>query len=84
MLLRHARARRQVQRHTAAKLQGQRMLGLVVPQETLVIAVEQGTGGDHFGVEQGVFRHQAQEEAAVAVSPIHHGCDGETAGERGG
>ncbi|MNT65252.1 hypothetical protein D3C72_2032200 [compost metagenome] len=84
MLLRHARTRGQVQRHTATELQRERVLGFVVPQETLVITVEQGTGGDHLGVEQGVFRQQAQEEAAVAVGPIHHRRDGETAGERGG
>ncbi|MNQ75195.1 hypothetical protein D3C85_899800 [compost metagenome] len=82
MLLRHARTRGQVQRHTATELQRERVLGFVVPQETLVITVEQGTGGDHFGVEQGVFRQQAQEEAAVAVCPIHHGRNRKPSGYR--
>lgn len=41
-------------------------------QETLGVVVQQGTGGDHFGVEQGVFGEQAQEEPAVAVGPVHH------------
>jgi hypothetical protein len=49
-----------------------------------VITVEQGTGGDHFGVEQRVFGKQAQEETAVTVGPVHHRSDGETTGERGG
>jgi hypothetical protein len=31
-----------------------------------------------------VLGEQAQEEPAVAVGPIHHGCDGEAAGEGGG
>ncbi|MNG12988.1 hypothetical protein D3C84_966350 [compost metagenome] len=57
------------------------MLGLVVTQETLVIAVEQGARGDHFGVEQRMPGEQAQEEAAVAVGPIHHRRHAEAAGE---
>jgi hypothetical protein len=32
------------------------MLGFVVTKETLVIAVEESAGGDHFCVEQGVLR----------------------------
>ncbi|MCY1436852.1 hypothetical protein D9M71_529900 [compost metagenome] len=72
-------ARGQVSRHAAAQLQGQRMLGLVMAQEPLGIAVQQGTGGDHFGVEQGVAGEQAQEEPAVAVGPVHHRRNAEPA-----
>jgi hypothetical protein len=35
------------------------MLGFVVTEETFVIAVEEGAGCDHFGVEQGVLRQEA-------------------------
>ncbi|MNC73338.1 hypothetical protein D3C75_1245190 [compost metagenome] len=56
MLLRHARAGSQVQWNTAAELQGERVFGFVVTQEAFVVAVEQRASGDHFGVEQGVFR----------------------------
>lgn len=45
-----------------------------------MIAVEQGAGGDHFGVQQGVAREQTQEVATVAVGPIHHGGNAEAAG----
>jgi hypothetical protein len=38
----------------------------------LHITVLQGTGGDHFGVEQGVLREQTVEEPTVSVGPIHH------------
>jgi hypothetical protein len=31
------------------------MFGFVMAQETLVITIEQSTGSDHFGVEEGVF-----------------------------
>jgi hypothetical protein len=41
----------------------------------LHITVLQCTGGDHFGVEQGVLCEQAMEEPAVSVGPIHHGGD---------
>lgn len=57
------------------------MLGFVVTQKALVIAVEDRPGGDHLGVEQGVLGEQAQEVATVSVGPIHHGGDGEAAGE---
>ena len=60
------------------------MLGFVVTQEAVVIAVEKRAGGDHFGVEEGVLGEQAQEKTAVTIGPIHHRCDGEAAGERGG
>lgn len=41
-------------RHAAAQLQGQGMLGLVMTQESLGVAMQQGAGGDHLGIEQGV------------------------------
>jgi len=38
----------------------------------LDVAIDQGAGGDHLGVEPGVFRDVAVEDAAVAVGPVHH------------
>lgn len=70
----------QVRRHAAAQLQGQRVLGLVMAQETLGVVVQQGAGGDHFGVEQGVLGEQAQEEPTVSVCPVHHRRHREAAG----
>ncbi|WP_448645312.1 hypothetical protein [Pseudomonas mediterranea] len=58
------------------------MFGFVMTQEALMVAVEQGAGGDHFGVEEGVFGEDAQEVAAVGVCPIHHGGNGKTARQR--
>jgi hypothetical protein len=61
-------------------LQGEGVFGFVVAEEAVVIAIEQRAGGDHFGVEEGVLGEQAQEETAVAVSPIHHRRHAEAAG----
>ncbi len=72
--LSHTRTGGQVGRNTAAQLQREWVLGFVVTQEALVVAVQDRAGGDHLGVEQGVLGEQAQEEPAVAVGPVHHGC----------
>jgi hypothetical protein len=44
----------------------------VEAQVPLHTAVAQRTGGNHFGVEQGVAGQQAVEKPAMAVGPIHH------------
>jgi hypothetical protein len=36
-----------------------------------------GAGGQHLGVKLGTARHQAVEDAAMPVSPVHHRGDGE-------
>ncbi len=79
--LRQARAGRQIGRVAAAQLQGQRVFAIEVAQKTLGIAMQQGAGGDHLGVEQGAAGQLAQEEAAVAVGPVHHRCNGKSARE---
>ncbi|MNE52805.1 hypothetical protein D3C80_1474970 [compost metagenome] len=48
-------------------------------QETVGVVVQQGAGGDHFGVEQGLPGEQAQEEPAMSVGPVHHGGNAEAA-----
>ncbi|MNN33453.1 hypothetical protein D3C81_1472140 [compost metagenome] len=75
----HPRTGRQLRRHAAAELQGQRMLGWVVAEIALPVAMQQRAGGDHLGIEQRVLREQTQEIAAVPVGPIHHRRHGEAA-----
>ncbi|MDT4847709.1 hypothetical protein FQZ97_817760 [compost metagenome] len=82
-LLGKPRRRRQFGRHAAAQLQRQRVLAFVVAKETLAIPVQQRTGGNHLGIEEGVARQLAQEETAVPIRPIHHGGHGEAAGQGG-
>ena len=71
----HTRTGGQVSGDTAAKLERQRVLGFVMAQEAVMVAMQDCAGGDHLGVEQGVFGEQAQEEPAVTVGPVHHGCN---------
>ncbi len=78
-LFRQPRAGRQFRRHAAAQLQRQRVLAFVVAEEALAIAVQQRAGSDHLGVEQGVTGQLAQEEAAVAIGPVHHRRNGKAA-----
>ncbi|MCY1533517.1 hypothetical protein D9M68_688470 [compost metagenome] len=73
-------AGRQVCRHATAQLQGQRVFRFAVAQEARVIAMQQRAGGDHLGIQQRMPRQLTQEEAAVPVSPVHHGGTGKTAG----
>ena len=66
------RAMRQVGRLTAAELQCDWMLLGIEHQVTSNIAMDQGAGGHHFGVEQGLARQKAVQIAAMAIRPIHH------------
>src|SRR5262249_41025663 len=45
-------------------------------QELRPVAAEDGGGGDHFGVQERVGGEAAEEVAAVAVGPVHHGRHG--------
>jgi len=80
-LLGEPRASSQIRRIAAAQLQGERMLGLVVMQKPLGIAVQQRTGGDHLGIQQCTLRQLAQKIPAVVIGPVHHRRHGEAAGE---
>jgi hypothetical protein len=55
VFLGHAGAGSQIEGDTTAELQGERVFGFVVTEEAVVIAIEERAGGDHFGVEEGVF-----------------------------
>jgi len=41
-------------------------------QKSLPVAVNQGAGRDHLGVQQSLLCQQAPEVPAVMVTPIHH------------
>ena len=44
------------------------------------MAVNDGVGNEHLGVEQGALGETAMEDAAVPVGPIHHRGDGNGVG----
>lgn len=49
------------------------MLDGVEAQVALGVAVDQGAGGHHLGVQPGVAGDLAVEHAAMAVGPVQHG-----------
>ena len=46
-------------------------------QMTMAIAMDNSTGGNHFGIKHRMRTDKAQEIATVAISPVHHGGDAE-------
>ena len=50
-----------------------------VSQEPLPVAVEDGAGREHLGVEQRVLREAPENEAEVTVGSVHHRSDGQGA-----
>ena len=75
--LRQLRAVRQRSRIAAAELQGDRMLFFAVGQ-IVALAVNNRTGGHHFGIQQRVARQLTQKITAVSVGPVEHRRDGKT------
>ncbi|MNV58807.1 hypothetical protein D3C71_1511990 [compost metagenome] len=65
----------QVVRLAAAELQRDRVFFFMKAQVARHVAVDQRAGGHHLRVEQCVARHEAMENAAMAISPFHHGCN---------
>jgi hypothetical protein len=59
-------------RVTAAQLQGQWQFRCIELQQAMGIPMQQGAGAYHLAIEQGTLAEQAQEIAAVPVSPVHH------------
>ena len=51
------------------------MLARVEADQALAVAMDDGIGGDHFGVEARAFGKSTVEHAAMPVRPIHHGGD---------
>ena len=65
-------ALRQIGRLAAAQLQGNRVLARIKTKMARNIAMDQGTGGHHLGIEQGVLAEQTVQITAVPICPIHH------------
>ena len=79
------RAVREVVRFTAAQLQRDRMLHRIEVQMPRHVAMQQRTGGHHFGVEARAPGDEAVQDAAATVGPVHHRRDGKAPGAgRGG
>src|SRR5207247_11120116 len=70
----------ELRRLGTAQLQRDRMLLPAEGQMTVYVAVDEGAGGDHLGVEPRARRHLAQEVAAVPVGPVHHRRDADAMG----
>ena len=64
----------------AAELQRDRMLLGRIADQALAVAVNDGARRHHLGVEQRAPRHEAVEEPAMPVRPVHHGRDAEPMG----
>src|SRR5438445_11170933 len=62
----------------AAELQRARMLERIKADELRAVAMQHGAGRDHLGIDERAARHEAMEEPAVPVGPLHHGGDGES------
>jgi len=48
------------------------MLTRIARQKPLAIAMSYGRRGQHLRIQKRVARHQAMEDAAMPVRPIHH------------
>jgi hypothetical protein len=62
----------------AAELKRDGMLALVECEQTLPVAVDNGARRQHLRVQPPAPSHQAMEDAAMPVGPIHHGCNGKS------
>jgi len=67
----------------AAELDGDGMFLGGEAEQSLTIPMEDGTAGHHLRIEEGAPAQKAQEESLVAIRPVHHRGDGETAGQHG-
>jgi hypothetical protein len=67
----------EVGRVGAAELRCDRMLLGREPEQPLPVAMNDGAGRHHFGVETCPPRQDAMEEPAMPVRPVHHRSDGE-------
>src|SRR6202012_1457901 len=79
-LLRECRASCEIAGLAAAKLEGDRMFFIIEVQMTRNVPMQQRTRGHHFGVQPGVLRQKSMKIAAMAIRPIHHGCNGYASG----
>ena len=66
----------QVGRFAAAQLQGNGLLAVVEHQKAVFIAVDNGTGVNHFAVQPSILGNLARHVAVMAVGPVEHGGNG--------
>src|SRR4051794_38973421 len=59
-----------------AKLKRDGMFAGIETEQPLTIAMQDGPGRQHLGVEPSVPGHEAVEDTAVPVGPVHHGGHG--------
>src|SRR5690606_22887894 len=64
-------------RFTTTQLQRDRVLHRVQRQQPPTIAVDDGVGVHHLGVQPRMRRQQPVEDPAVGVGPVHHRGDGQ-------
>src|SRR5262249_55939525 len=67
-----ARRRGELSGITASQLQRERMLLRIESEQPRAITAHDRRGGGPLGVKQHVSQEAAQEEAAMAVGPVHH------------
>ncbi len=63
----------------AAELERDRMFGRVEVQQPGSVAMQNGPGRDHFGIQNRPGREQAQEKPAMPIGPVHHRGDAQPA-----
>ena len=67
-----AGALRQRGRLRAAELQRHRVFACIEAKKPVAVAMQDGAGGQHLGIEQRPARHEPMEEPAMPVGPVHH------------
>ncbi len=75
-ILADLRGGREVARIGTAELQRHRMLAGIEAEQSRPVAVDHGTGGQHLRIEPRPPRHQAMEDPAMPVGPVHHRSHG--------
>jgi hypothetical protein len=77
-ILANFRGRREVARIGAAELKRDGMFACVEAEQPTAIAMNDRAGRQHLRVEPGTPRHQAVEDAAMPVGPVHHRGNGKS------
>ncbi len=74
-ILADLRSYREIARLGAAKLKRHGMFACVETEQTPAVAMKNGAGRQHLRIKPRKPRHQAVEDTAMPVGPIHHRCD---------
>lgn len=68
----------QQRRIVAAELERDRMLDIVETDQPLPVTADHSLRRHHLGIEPGAARHQAMDDPAMPISPVHHRRHGES------